>query len=106
MDKKEAGLITEETIQMWRAKYRKISEVIIEDGDDKFVCYFRRPDMDTMSAVTKLSKTDEVKAANILFDNCWLGGDQMIKEDAVLKMSAISQLNKIMTVQTVTLKNL
>lgn len=109
MEKQEVkinGKASESEIQMWKAKYRKVYEVIIEDDGEKFAGYFKRPDMDVFSSVNKISKTDEVRAAGILFDNCWLGGDNIIRDDSVLRMSATAQLKNIMAVKSAELKNL
>lgn len=86
------GGVTEETIAMWKNKHRRVTEIsVIEDGVE-YVGYFKRPDMETMSAVNKLSKTDEVKSAMTMFNNCWLGGDSALTQDAVLIMSATARL--------------
>ena len=100
------GQASDSEIQAWKARHRKVYEVIIEDDGEKFAAYFKRPDMDVFSAVNKLSKTDEVKAAGILFDACLLGCAQEVKEDSILKMSAIAQLKNIMAVKSAELKNL
>lgn len=109
MEKKEIqvkGIESEDNIKVWKAKHRKVYEVIIDDDGEKFAAYFKRPDMPTMSAVNKISKNDEVKAAEVLFDNCWLGGDPMVKEDAILRMAATARLKDIMAVKSAELKNL
>lgn len=100
------GGVTPEQIAMWKAKHRRLYAIEVVDGEEAHEGYFRRPDMETMAAVNKLSKTDEVKAANALFDNCWLGGSTLLREDAVLKMAAIGQLNALMSVAAASLKNL
>lgn len=100
------GGVTDEQIQMWKNKHRKISSIEVDEDDETHTGYFRRPDMETLSAVSKLGKTDEIKAANALFENCWLGGSPILREDAVLKMAVIGRLNKIMEVSRVELKNL
>jgi hypothetical protein len=99
------GKISEETIKMWEGKYRKVKKIEINDDGEIFTGWFRRPDMETISIVSKLSKTDEIRAANALFDNCWLGGDELIKEDAMLKLAATAELNKIMEGIKAELKN-
>ncbi len=48
--------------------------------------------MKTMQAVNATSKTDEVKASEVMFNNCWLGGSQMLQTDAILKMEAMATL--------------
>jgi len=100
------GGITPEQIATWKAKHRKVSEISVVDDGEKHIGYFHRPSMETMSAVNKIGKTDEVKAANILFDNCWLGGSQTMKEEAVVKMAAIGKLNELMNINTAEIKNL
>ena len=99
------GGITEQQILVWKNKYRKVSEVTVEDNGEVFKGYFKRPDMDTLSAVSKLNKTDEIKAANVLYDNTWLGGSPELQEDAVLKMAAIGQLSNLITASNAKIKN-
>ncbi len=100
------GGVSQEQLQSWKAKYRKVIEVVIEDDGERHAGYFKRPSMETMTVMTKLAKTDEIKAANVLFDGCWLGGSPLIQEEAVLKMAAIGQVNTLMEVTKVEVKNL
>lgn len=100
------GGVTEEQIQLWKNRCRKVYAIEIEEDGQTHTGYFRRPDMETLSAVSKLGKSDEVKAANALFDNCWLGGSALLREDAVLRMAVIGQLNGLMEVARASLKNL
>lgn len=109
-DKKDTialnGGITEEQINLWKGKYRKVVEISVTDDDATFVGYFHRPDMDTMSAVNKLAKTDEVKSTLVMFDNCWLGGHPVIQDDAIVKMAAIGQLASVFNSCVAEIKNL
>lgn len=97
--------VSEEMLAVWKNRYRKVSSVTVVDGGECYTGFFHRPDMNTISAVTRTSQADEVKAANVLFDNCWLGGDAMMQEDAVIRMAAIGKLQELMNVSLVTLKN-
>ena len=54
----------------------------IVDGADTHIGYFKRPDFATIKAITKVAKTDEVEAGKVMFNNCWLGGSEELKEDA------------------------
>lgn len=105
-NKTHNGGISEEQVQTWKNKYRKVVEVSVVDGNEKFIGYFRRPDMDTMAAVNKLAKTDEIKGSVALFDNCWLGGDELMKDDAIVKMKAIGMLGEMFNQCLGELKNL
>jgi hypothetical protein len=98
--------IEEKDINAWKAKHRKVYEITVTDDEDSYKGYFCRPDMETLSVVNKLGKSDEVKAANVLFENCWLGGDPALKDEAILKMAAIARLNGLMNVRATEIKNL
>lgn len=100
------GGVSEEQIKVWKAEHRKLHKVEVEDDGDLFVGYFRRPDMGTMSAVNKVAKTDEVKSSSVMFDNCWLGGDPVMKTDTVVRMAAIGRLSEIFNRVHGELKNL
>lgn len=100
------GGVTEEQVKAWKTEHRKVHAIEIEDDGDLFIGYFHRPSMDTLSAVNKLSKTDEIKSSAAMFDNCWLGGDPVIKTDTMLRMAAIKQLGELFNQAIGTLKNL
>lgn len=56
--------------------------------------------------MTKLAKTDEVEAGKVMFDNCWLGGSEELRKDAVLFMAVQSQLGGLLNGCMGSLKNL
>ena len=78
----------------------------IVDGADTHIGYFKRPDFATIKAITKVAKTDEVEAGKVMFNNCWLGGSEELKEDAVLFMAVQVQLGKLVNGCMGSLKNL
>lgn len=100
------GQVSEEKIKQWKALHRKVYCITVDDEGDLIAGYFKRPDMATLSAVNALQKTDEVKAANSLFANCWLGGSDMVEQDAVVKMAMMAKFNDIMNLARGELKNL
>lgn len=100
------GGVTEEQINRWKAAHRRVIRVDVTDGDDLHVAYFKRPSLETMSAVTKVGRSDEVKGAAVLYDNCFLGGDTEMREDALLFMAASAQLGNMLTSCLGSLKNL
>ncbi len=55
-------------------------------------CIVKRPDIPTMSRVNKLSKTDEVLAAQELLKGCWVSGDIEIQNDAYLLMAVVGKM--------------
>ena len=68
--------------------------------------YFRHPSMDTMSAVSAVSRQDELKGAEVMFKNCWLGGSPLVQNDAILKTSALGALGELFATCHTELKNL
>lgn len=100
------GGITPEQVAQMKAKHRKAFRIDIVDGADTHVGYFTRPDFDTIKAVTKVSKVDEVEAGKIMFDKCWLGGSEELRKDAVLFMAVQAQLGKVLNGCMGSLKNL
>lgn len=100
------GGVTEEQINKWKAAHKRVIRIDVTDGDDLHVAYFKRPSLETMSAVTKVTKTDEVKGAAVLYDNCFLGGDTEVREDALLFMAATAQLGQLFNSCLGSLKNL
>ncbi|CAM1365915.1 hypothetical protein [Tenacibaculum xiamenense] len=85
------GNITESQFHTWKEKYGKLIKVEIENEEEvPCFAYFRKPSMATRAAVLQTSKVDEFKALEVLFKNCYLGGDEEIKQDDDLKISVIT----------------
>ena len=82
------GGVTTENINKWKAQHRKVTR------------------METMAAVNKLAKSDEMKSAQVLFDGCWLGGSEDLRHDAVLFTACMGQLNVAFASVSASLKNL
>lgn len=100
------GGITETDIAKWKNVYGRVMRVDVEDDGNLYIGYFRRPSLQTMSAVNKITKEDEIKGAKTLYDNCFLGGSKEIAEDSVLFMEAQKQLSTLFTSCRSSLKNL
>lgn len=80
-------------------------EIIVKDGDSEYSCKVKRPDIATLSRVNKLSKTDEVLAAQELLKGCWVSGDAEIQTDAYLMMAAVAELGTLSNGVKAELKN-
>lgn len=100
------GGVKEETIQQWKTRYGKVIRIDVVDGDELHIGYFHRPKLETMSAVSKIGKTDEVKSAEVMFDNCWLGGSGAMRQDSILFLEATKQLGTMFNRCMSSLKNL
>ena len=100
------GGVTEADIIKWKNQHGKVMLIEIEEDDTVHHAYFKRPTLNTMAAVTKVGKTNEVESAKIMLNDCWLGGSEAVKSDVVLFMEAAKQLSKIFDSCTSRLKNL
>lgn len=100
------GGISPEQIMQWKGKHGKVVRIDVVDDGDLHVGYFHRPRLETMSAVTKIAKTDELKSSEVMFDNCWLGGSPAMRNDAILFLEATKQLGVMLSSCRSSLKNL
>ncbi len=100
------GGVSEEQITQWKDRYGRVVRIEVEDDGDLHVGYFHRPKLETMAAVNKVAKTDEVKSSQVMFDNCWLGGSDALREDAILFLEATKQLGVMLNSCKSKLKNL
>ena len=86
----------------WKAKYK---EVFVLRVDDK-VAYLRTPDRATLSYASTLATKDPMKFNEAILTNCWLGGDEEIKTDDALFLSASSKLGELIQIKEATLEKL
>ena len=94
--------VTKEQIKQWKAKYK---EVFVLRVDDK-VAYLRTPDRATLSYASTLATKDPMKFNEAILTNCWLGGDEEIKTDDTLFLSASSKLGELIQIKEATLEKL
>jgi hypothetical protein len=94
--------VTKEQIKQWKAKYK---EVFVLRVDDK-VAYLRTPDRATLSYASTLATKDPMKFNESILTNCWLGGDEEIKTDDALFLSASSKLGELIQIKEATLEKL
>lgn len=100
------GGISEEQIKQWKAKHRKVVRIDVVDDGELHIGYFHRPTMETMQAAAKVGKTDQVKSGQVLFDGTWLGGSEYLRNDSVLFLATMHQLNKVFNSCMSSIKNL
>lgn len=82
------GNITQAQLNQWKYKHKKVVKLTIADDDETTLfAYFKKPDMSIRSAVLQASKMDEFKALEVLFKNCYLGGDGKIEQEDDLRLN-------------------
>lgn len=73
----KSGQMSPEQIQKLKEKY---GDVFAYECDNK-VCYLRRPDRKILGLSMSIDTgNDPFKKNAILIDNCWLGGDEALKD--------------------------
>lgn len=100
------GNLTEAQVEAFKQKHRKSFAIEIKDGNEVHIGYFKRPTLETLKAVTKVAKTDEVEAGKVMFDNCWLGGSEELRTDALLFMAVQKELGTVLNGFRGLIKNL
>ena len=89
------GGITEAQLKKWKYKYKKVIKLFLEDDDENTLyAYFKKPSIDIRSAVLQASKIDEFKALEVLYKNCYLGGDQAIEEEDDLRLNITTSFSE------------
>ncbi|QYS85549.1 hypothetical protein JJC03_10025 [Flavobacterium oreochromis] len=82
------GSITLAQFNQWKYKHKKIIKLSLQDEDGTTLfAYFKKPDIAIRSAVLQASKMDEFKALEVLFKNCYLGGNAEIETDDDLRLN-------------------
>ena len=94
--------VTAEQIAAWKVKH---TDVYLYESDDK-KCYLHRPDRKALSAASVIGKTDPLKYNEILLNNCWLGGDEEIKQEDKYFLGISSKLAELVEISEGELKKL
>lgn len=94
--------VTKQQIQEWKKQYGDVYVLNIEGKK----AYLRTPDRQTLSYASTLATKDPLKFNEVVLNNCWLGGDEEIKTDDALFLSASSKLGELIQIKEATLEKL
>lgn len=92
----------EEQITVWKGKYGSVFALTVEGK----TAYLRKPDRKTLSYASTVGQTDPMKFNEVLLKGCWLGGDEEIRTDDELFLSASGKLGELIQVKEAELKKL
>lgn len=106
---KLAGGISQTVMDGWKVKHGKVFQVDVPLDDVKetenvasgYIC---KPDFAVLSAVAAVANDDPMMAVEILFKNCYLGGDPEIENVLENKMSVAAQIRQIFKVRVARIK--
>ena len=94
--------VTKAQIEIWKKKHGEIYELIVEDKK----AYLCKPDRNTLRLAFSKAATDPLGMAEVILTNCWLGGDDEIKDDNSYLVGAMSQVQEIIEMKEASLKKL
>ena len=99
-DKKEMTI--EEQIAIWKEEY---GDVYVYTAEGK-TCYLKKPDRNILSAAAVIGRNDPLKYNEIILKNCWLGGDEQIKDDDSFFLGISQKIGELIEVKEGELKKL
>lgn len=106
---KRVGEVSAEQIEAWRLQYNleagEISEIEVESGPDEIsVCYLKPANRDNLAFIlSSYDKSMNLEAGEFAIANCWLGGDERLKNPANLKQERIAARAALLAYSVVSL---
>ncbi|KMQ70240.1 hypothetical protein [Chryseobacterium koreense] len=94
--------VAKEQIETWKKQHGSVFKITVEDK----VCYLKTPDRKALSYASSVASKDPLKFNEILLKSAWLAGDEEIKTDDTLFLSASSKLAEIIEVKEAELEKL
>ncbi len=71
------GAVSAEKLAEWKAKYGHVWEVEVGGS----IAYLKKASRAALRAAMTFVDKDKVKYMEVIIANCWLGGDENMKED-------------------------
>ncbi len=102
METTNKTVVTQEMIAAWKQQYGDVYEIEVEGRK----AYLKAPDRKTMGYAATLGAKDPVRFNEVILKNCWLGGDEAIRENDRLFLGAGQVLGKIIEVADAAIKKL
>lgn len=93
---------TQEQIQEWKAKHGIVFEISVEDK----ACYLHKPSRKTMGYAAMAAKDNPLKFNEVILNECWIAGDEVLRTDDELFMSISEHIGKIIELKQAELKKL
>lgn len=94
--------VSQEQIAEWKKKHGGVYRIDV-DGRS---CYLRKPNRKELGYAAMAGKTDPLKYNELILKNCWLGGDEDIRDDDDLFLSVGAVLAEIIEVKAAEIKKL
>ncbi len=89
-------------IEVWKEKHGKVYSFTANDK----VCYLRKPTRKALSAAAIIGQKDPLKYNEVLIANCWLAGDEDLKNDDAYFLGLSAKIADLVEVKEGELKEL
>jgi hypothetical protein len=93
---------TPEQIKAWKEKHGEVFCLSSPKGD----VYISKPTRAVLSLVLTKAKTDILGASDVVLANCWLMGDESLKDNDGFKLGLVNQLDAIIETVQVEVKKI
>lgn len=98
---------TEAQIKAWKAKYGQIVKITLKDeaNGDK-TCYLHKPSRKALGFASMAAKENPLKFNEVILNECWIDGDEEIRTDDELFLSASSKVAEMIELKEAELEKL
>ena len=95
-------MASKEQITNWKKKHGEVYEITVGDK----VCYLHKPTRQVLSLAMSKAQTNPLAFGETIVNNCWLGGDEIIKTDDSYFLGLSGKLDDLINIKTAELKKL
>ncbi len=99
---KLVGEVSTEQIQEWKGKHKDVFKIQVGNS----VCYLKKPSRKALGYASMAGKDNPLKFNEVILNDCWLGGDDNIKTDDTLFLSASAKVAALIEIQEASLEKL
>ncbi|MCQ2313271.1 MAG: hypothetical protein MJZ84_07495 [Paludibacteraceae bacterium] len=98
---------TKEQISKWKAEYGQLYKITVkDDANGNKSCVLKQPSRQILGAASQAGKDNPIKFNEVILNNCWLGGDEEIKTNDMLFISASQKIGDIIEIKEAELEKL
>lgn len=100
------GGVKQSQVNAWKRDHNnEVYAIDVKTPEKTYTAYFKKPDLDILSAASA-HKDVPIQAGRVMFDSCWLGGDDEIRDKDEYKASAMKMLGGLFELYEAEIKKL
>lgn len=78
-------------VETWKKEHGSVYLVEVED----YKCWLRKPKRRALSYASSIAAKDPIKFEELMLEECWLGGDEILKTDDDLFYAVATVLQQV-----------